>query len=76
MPALKKLHRYHWPGNIRELRHTLERAVILAESQMLQPTDFLFPEAEKEIEGVVFENFNLEEVEKIVAAYIQKNPGK
>jgi DNA-binding NtrC family response regulator len=66
MPALKKLHRYHWPGNIRELRHTLERAVILAESQMLQPADFLFPEAEKEIEGVVFENFNLEEVEKIV----------
>jgi transcriptional regulator with PAS, ATPase and Fis domain len=40
--------------------------VILAESQMLQPSDFLFPEAEKEVEGVVFENFNLEEVEKIV----------
>lgn len=64
--ALKKLERYHWPGNIRELIHTLERAVILAETQMLQPTDFLFPETEKEVEGVILDNYNLEEVEKAV----------
>jgi len=57
---------YKWPGNIRELRHTLERAVILAESAMLQPSDFLFPESEKEAEGVVFDNYNLEDVEKTV----------
>ena len=65
-PALKKLQMYKWPGNIRELRHTLERAVILAESAMLQPSDFLFPESEKEAEGVVFDNYNLEDVEKTV----------
>lgn len=64
--ALKKLGRYHWPGNIRELIHTLERAVILAESQMLQPTDFLFPETEREVEGVILDNYNLKEVEKAV----------
>jgi two-component system response regulator HydG len=64
--ALKKLERYHWPGNIRELIHTLERAVILAENQMLQPGDFLFPEMEKEVEGVILDNYNLEEVEKAV----------
>jgi DNA-binding NtrC family response regulator len=65
-PALKKLQKYQWPGNIRELRHTLERAIILAESPMLQPTDFLFPESEKEVEGLVFDNYNLDEVEKAV----------
>jgi len=65
-PALKKLQNYQWPGNIRELRHTLERAVILAESAMLQPSDFLFPESEKEVHGVVFDNYNLEDVEKTV----------
>jgi DNA-binding NtrC family response regulator len=65
-PALKKLQNYQWPGNIRELRHTLERAIILAESTMLQPSDFLFPESEKDVEGVVFDNFNLEDVEKTV----------
>ncbi len=66
IPALKKLERYQWPGNIRELIHTLERSVILAESQMLQPSDFLFPETDKEVEGVVFDSYNLDDVEKTV----------
>jgi len=64
--ALKKLQRYHWPGNIRELRHTLERAVILADTHILQPSDFLFPETESETEAVVFDNYNLDDVEKAV----------
>jgi DNA-binding NtrC family response regulator len=75
-PAFKKLERYHWPGNIRELIHTLERAVILTESKMLQPADFLFPDTEKEAEGVVFENFNLEEVEKtVIRKTLKKHQG-
>jgi len=75
-PALKKLERYLWPGNIRELRHTLERAVILAESRMLQPADFLFPDTEKEVEGVVFDNYNLEDVEKaVIRKALKKHAG-
>ncbi|MCB1672427.1 MAG: sigma-54 dependent transcriptional regulator [Gammaproteobacteria bacterium] len=30
--ALDKLRSHHWPGNIRELRHTVERAYILADA--------------------------------------------
>ena len=75
-PALKKLQKYRWPGNIRELRHTLERAIILADSSMLQPTDFLFPESEKEVEGFIFDNFNLEEVEKtVIRKALKKHEG-
>jgi len=37
----EKLMAYAWPGNIRELLHTLERAVILSEGNLLQPEDFL-----------------------------------
>ena len=75
-PALKKLKKYRWPGNVRELRHTLERAIILAESPMLQPTDFLFPESEKEIEGVVFDSYNLENVEKtVIRKALKKHEG-
>jgi len=29
--VLRRLKAYHWPGNIRELRHTIERAIILSE---------------------------------------------
>ena len=74
--ALKKLQRYHWPGNIRELIHTLERAVILAEAHVLQPSDFLFPASEKEVEGVVLDNYNLEEVEKaVIRKALKKHTG-
>ncbi|MBU1014520.1 MAG: sigma-54 dependent transcriptional regulator [Bacteroidetes bacterium] len=31
---------YDWPGNIRELKHTIERAVILCESNVLSSSDF------------------------------------
>lgn len=39
--TLKKMMKYHWPGNIRELEHALERAVIMSESNLLQADDFL-----------------------------------
>ncbi|MEQ8337545.1 MAG: sigma-54 dependent transcriptional regulator [Cyclobacteriaceae bacterium] len=38
--TLKKLSRYHWPGNVRELQHAIEKAVILADSDILKPDDF------------------------------------
>jgi len=40
--AIRKLMKYPWPGNIRELQHTLEKAVILSDSGVLKPEDFSF----------------------------------
>jgi DNA-binding NtrC family response regulator len=40
--ALVHLERYAWPGNIRELRHAVERATILASGEKLTPEDFPF----------------------------------
>lgn len=37
--ALEKLQTYQWPGNIRELQHTIEKAVILAEKNVIRITD-------------------------------------
>lgn len=37
--ALDKLCAYGWPGNIRELQHTIEKAVILAEKEVIRPID-------------------------------------
>lgn len=39
--ALNKLAVHTWPGNVRELQYTLEKAVILAESEVLSERDFL-----------------------------------
>jgi two-component system response regulator HydG len=39
--TLEKLNQYHWPGNIRELAHAIERAVILNKSGTLRPEDFM-----------------------------------
>jgi DNA-binding NtrC family response regulator len=38
--AQEKLLKYPWPGNIRELQHTIEKAVILGEGIVLKPEDF------------------------------------
>ena len=38
--ALERLLAHPWPGNVRALRHTVERAVILSEGSMLEPADF------------------------------------
>jgi len=37
--AMEYLERYPWPGNIRELENTIERAVLLSKSQFIGPDD-------------------------------------
>ncbi len=39
--ALTALKAYAWPGNVRELENVIERAVILAEGEVLGPDDLL-----------------------------------
>lgn len=69
-----KLREYHWPGNIRELQHTIEKAVILSEGNVIRPKDILIkqnwkPQATTPVVP------NLEEVERqaIVTAIRQNN---
>lgn len=38
--ALDRLLGWSWPGNVRALRHAVERAVILSDGELLQPEDF------------------------------------
>ncbi|GAA3993852.1 sigma-54-dependent transcriptional regulator [Mucilaginibacter dorajii] len=41
-PALQKLKSYNYPGNVRELQYTIERAVIMADESTLRPDDLIF----------------------------------
>lgn len=40
--ALEKLRRHEWPGNIRELRNSVERAGLIARDGVVQPADVIF----------------------------------
>ena len=59
--AGEKLMKYAWPGNIRELQHTIEKAVILSESNVLKPED-IFVKHSSTIVNQVFST--LEEMER------------
>jgi len=60
--AMDKLKRYAWPGNIRELQHALERAVIMTDSAALQESDFLF--SRSLTSNSALDTLNLDEVER------------
>jgi len=62
--AKEKLKEYHWPGNIRELQHTIERAVILSEEKILKSANFSLNTST----GSIPENYvnTLEEMEEIM----------
>ena len=72
--ALEKLANYDWPGNIRELQHTIEKAVILAEKNVIRASDlFIRPGKALSFSEVP----NLEEVERqAILAAITQNEGE
>lgn len=65
--TLKRLEKHNWPGNIRELQHAVERAVIMSESNILHPHDFFLPQMDEgKTDEISSSNLNLEEIEKIL----------
>ncbi|MFA8300068.1 MAG: sigma-54-dependent transcriptional regulator [Hyphomicrobiales bacterium] len=75
--TLKRLEKHDWPGNIRELQHAIERAVIMSESNILQPHDFFFNQLDnKSKDDFVPMTTNLEETEKmLIRKVIDKHNG-
>jgi two-component system, NtrC family, response regulator HydG len=74
--ALKKLEKYAWPGNVRELQHAVERAIIMSDTDMLQPNDFLLQRSEYSENGTYAQTFKLDDVEKItILKAIDKHDG-
>ena len=72
--AMKILQKYNWPGNVRELQHAIERAVIMCNSQVLNPEDFFFSANTSRAEEtqVTLDDYHLEEVEKILIRKVLK----
>jgi DNA-binding NtrC family response regulator len=69
--ARQKLKRNQWPGNIRELQHSIEKAVILAEGDKLKASDFVFFENDV---SMINQPETLEEMErKMIISTLKKN---
>ena len=62
----KRLQKYKWPGNIRELQHAIERSVIMSEGNVLTPEDFFFLNQAPDSQDKGQDTFNLDDVEKMV----------
>jgi DNA-binding NtrC family response regulator len=62
--AMQAMLGYSWPGNIRELDHSIERAVLLADQKEIQPADLSLappPDGAARLEALT-----LEEVERVL----------
>lgn len=64
--VIDKLQSYHWPGNIRELQHAIERAIILSDNKSLKSSDFFFTSTETPSAALSFESYKLDHVEKVI----------
>ena len=68
--AVQKLRTYHFPGNVRELQYSIERAVIMGEQQSIRDNDILFSPIEQAIQESsklsepTYANQSLEEMER------------
>ena len=74
--AKEKLLTYHYPGNVRELQYAIERAVIMADDDVLTAKDILFSPIESAMVEDKEEHSNLSTVEKnTILKVIEKNNG-
>lgn len=75
--ALTKLRSYTYPGNVRELQYTIERAVIMADDPLLKADDLIFSVLESPGENIIDEdNIQLSTLEKnAILRVIDKHNG-
>jgi two-component system response regulator HydG len=76
-PALLKLKSYNYPGNVRELQYTIERAVIMADDHVLRPDDLIFSILETSTDNTLNDdNIQLSTLEKnAILKVIEKHNG-
>ena len=62
--AVERMRSYYWPGNIRELRNVLERALLFTDRQVLEPGDLSFEPGPEHRSNSYTSDWTLEELER------------
>jgi two-component system, NtrC family, response regulator HydG len=76
--ALQKLKMYNYPGNVRELQYTIERAVIMADDHVMHADDLIFSilESPADTSNIDMDNVPLSTMEKnAILKVIEKHNG-
>jgi len=74
--TLNSMQEYLWPGNIRELEHSIEKAVILAEGEMISPDDLFLKRAAARTQQKKEVNPSFNEIERdIIRRALLRNNG-
>ena len=74
--SMEILMHYHWPGNIRELFNVLERAIILSDSDIIEPKNLPLPVmAQSKQVGQFDKEMSLSELEISYIEWILKKTG-
>ena len=75
--AIEKLNQYPFPGNVRELQYTMERAIIMSDSEVLSEKDLLFSPLEASVAPEIEQDdFKLSTIEKnTILRVIEKHNG-
>lgn len=76
--AIEKLKAYHFPGNVRELQYSIERAVIMCEGDEIHADDIIFSPLEtvRDIEEAEDRDLTLSSIEKnTILKVIEKHQG-
>jgi DNA-binding NtrC family response regulator len=75
--AFEKLYAHRWPGNIRELRNALERAVLLSHGPEVGPEEFSFEPAQSTTLAPAGRDGSLLETEKeMIRRTLEKEGGR
>ena len=70
--ARKELLRYNFPGNVRELEHIIERAIIFSDGEVIQSKDLNIPKDDFDFSNFVREDGTLVTLEELEKSHIKR----
>ncbi len=79
--AMESLRHYSWPGNVREMDHLIERAVLMSTDTQIQASDLLLKQEPSELlepggSNIDWTEFTLEQAEKkLIELVLRKHNG-
>ncbi|NQY67746.1 MAG: sigma-54-dependent Fis family transcriptional regulator [Flavobacteriales bacterium] len=73
--AKARLNKYHYPGNVRELKSIMELSAVMSDGEEIEPRDITFSSASSFTDFIIEGNSLKGYISKIIGHYLEKNNG-